>query len=58
MTSAIQGEKRIIIVQINENSIKRAKLEKLVRKSKRGSDPGQEVRDGFPENTTTTLICK
>ena len=53
MTSAIQGEKRIIIVQINENSIKHAKLEKLVRKSKRGSDPGKEVRD-----VTTALICK
>ena len=53
MTSAIQGEKRIIIVQINENSIKHAKLEKLVRKSKRGSDLGKEVRD-----VTTALICK
>ena len=58
MTSAIQGEKRIIVVQINENSIKRAKLEKLVRKSKRGSDPGKEVREGFPENMTTALSCK
>lgn len=58
MTSAIQGEKRIIIVQINENSIKRAKLEKLVRKSKRGSDPGKEVREGFPEQLTIALICK
>lgn len=58
MTSAIQGEKRIIIVQINENSIKRAKLEKLVRKSKRESDPGKEVREGFPEEVTIALICK
>ena len=27
-------------------------------KRERGSDPGKEVREGFPEEVTIALICK